>query len=115
VRDKETDETLGRAAQRLPSTWVLVGALVLVCAAVALAGAAQAGFYGIEKLTLLERALIFPIRAILMVLAGLEFVCEMIPRSLRRMNPGALLGVGCLVLLSVFAFLIRCCSPLQRA
>ena len=42
----------------LPPTWVLTGALALICAAVAVAGAARTGFYGIEKLTVLERLLI---------------------------------------------------------
>jgi hypothetical protein len=132
VKDKEVDEILERAAQGkhtlepallervagaikpslhpvrpLPPTWVLVAGLVLVCAAAAVAGAARAGFYGIEKLSLLERALIFPALAILAGLTGIEFVGEMIPGSRRRMAPGTLLGIGCLVLLGIFAFLFR--------
>lgn len=132
MNDKEIDGILERAAQRphdlepallsrlaasiksslepvrpLPQTRVLVGGLVLICATVALAGAARAGFYGLEKLNLIERALIFPTLAILMALAGLEFVKEMIPGSLRRITPGALLGLGSVVLLGVFAFLFR--------
>jgi hypothetical protein len=132
VNDKEIDGILERAAQRphdlepallsrlaasiksslqpvrpLPSTSVLVGGLVLICAAVALGGAARAGFYGIEKLNLLERVLIFPTLAILMALTGLEFVNEMVPGSLRRITPGALPGLGSAVLLGVFAFLFR--------
>jgi hypothetical protein len=49
-----------RPVRPLPPAWVLAGGLVLVCAAVALAGAARSGFYGIQKLSVLERALIFP-------------------------------------------------------
>ncbi len=132
MKDREIDEILDRAARSkhrvepallervagaiksslqpvppLPATWVLVAWLVLVCAAVAVAGAARAGFYGIEKLTLLERALIFPALGILAGLAGIEFVGEMIPGSRRRMAPGTLLGIGCLVLVGLFAFLFR--------
>jgi hypothetical protein len=132
VNDREIDGILEQAAQRpydlepallsrlaaliksslqpvrpLPSIWVLVGGLVMICAAVALAGAARAGFYGIEKLNLLERVLIFPTLAILMALTGLEFVKEMIPGSLRRISPAAFLGLGCASLLGVFAFLFR--------
>jgi hypothetical protein len=132
VKDKEIDEILERAAQRphelqpallarvaasiksslqpvrpLPSTWVLVGGLVFICAAVALAGAARAGFFGIEKLTLLERSFIFSTLAILMGLGAIEFANEMIPGSRRRISPGSLLGLGYIVLLAVFAFLFR--------
>jgi hypothetical protein len=49
-----------RPVRPLPPTWVMTGGLVLICAAVSLAGAARAGFFGFEKMDLLERALIFP-------------------------------------------------------
>jgi hypothetical protein len=132
VKDKEIDEILERAAQRqhelepallarvaasiksslrpvrpLSPTWLLVVGLVLICGGVALAGAARAGFYGIEKLTLLERVLIFPTIAILMGLGAVGFINEMIPGSRHRISPGSLLGLGCIALLGVFAFLFR--------
>jgi hypothetical protein len=132
VNDQEIDEILARAAQRpdklepallervaafikpslqpvrpLPPTWALAGGLILICAAVALAGAARAGFYGIEQLNLFERALIFPALAILMACAGIEFVSEMIPGSRRRVTSGAFLAIGCAVLLCVFGFVFR--------
>ena len=91
----------------LPPTWVLASGLILICAAVALAGAARAGFYGIEKLSVLERALIFPTLGIFVWAGGCEFVSEMIPGSRRRMAPGALLGIGSLALLGLFAVLFR--------
>ena len=81
--------------------------LVLICAAVALAGAARAGFYGIEKMDLLERALIFSTLAVFAWAAGSGFVHEMVPGSRRRISPGALLGFGTAALLAVFAFLFR--------
>jgi hypothetical protein len=132
VKDREIDEILERAAQGthkldptllervagaikpslhpvrpLPPTWLLVAGMVLVCAAVAVAGAARAGFYGIEKLTLFDRALIFPALAILAGLTGIEFVAEMIPGSRRRMASGTLLGINCLLLVGMFALLFR--------
>jgi hypothetical protein len=91
----------------LPPTWALASALILICAAVALAGAARAGFYGIEKMNMWERALIFPALAILAWVAATEFVSEMIPGSRRRMTSGALLGIGSLALLGLFAVLFR--------
>ena len=78
MRDREIDEILKQAAQAphdvdpalldrvarsigpslapvrpLPPAWVLAGGLVLICAAVALAGAARLGLYGIQKLSVL--------------------------------------------------------------
>ncbi len=132
MKDREIDEALERAAQAphevnpallervvgslkssirpvrpLPPTWVLAGGLVLICAAIALAGAARAGFYGIEKLSVLERALIFPTLGILVWVAATEFVSEMIPGSRRILASGALLKIGCLALFGVFAVLFR--------
>jgi len=132
VRDREIDEILKQAAQAphdvdpavldrvarsigsslgpvrpLPPPWVLAGGLVLICAAVALAGAARLGLYGIQKLSVLDTALVFPVLGILICLAATAFVGEMIPGSRRRVAPGFLLGAGSLALLAVFAVLFR--------
>lgn len=132
MRDREIDAILKQAAQAphdvdpalldriarsigpapapvrpLPPAWVLAGGLVAVCAAVALAGAARLGFYGVQKLSVLERALIFPALAILIWLAATVCVGEMIPGSRRRVTPGFLLGAASLALLAVFAVLFR--------
>jgi hypothetical protein len=132
VRDREIDEILAQAARAphdvdpalldrvagsirpslgpvrpLPPAWVLAGGLVFICAAVALAGAAGAGLYGIQKLSVLERALIFPTLGILIWLAATACVSEMIPGSRRRVAPGVLLGAGSVMLLGVFAVLFH--------
>lgn len=96
-----------RPIRPLPSTRKLVGALFLVCMAVALAGAARAGFYGFVKMNLLTRALTFSALIVLILLAATEFAREMIPGSLRRWSPIAFLGVCIAVLSAVFAFLFR--------
>jgi hypothetical protein len=96
-----------RSVRSLPPTWVMAGGLVLVCAAVSLVGAARAGFFGFAKMDLLERLLVFPALVILVWLAATEFVHAMIPGSLRRISPGALLGFASVALLAVFAFLFR--------
>ncbi|MGB2627547.1 MAG: NrsF family protein [Candidatus Acidiferrum sp.] len=132
MRDGEIDEILRKAAVRvpdveaallkrvadsiqpsmrqvrpLPRTWVLAGVLMLICAGVGLAGAARAGFYGFEKMSLLERALIFSTLAVLSCVAGTEFVNEMIPGSRRRISAGGLLGLASVVLVLVFAVLFH--------
>jgi hypothetical protein len=91
----------------LPPTWVLTGGLVLICAAVGLAGASRIGFFGFEKMVLLERVLIFSTLAILAWLAGQEFVSEMIPGSRHRLSPSTLLGIGSVALLALFALLFH--------
>ena len=96
-----------RPVRPLPPTWVLAGSLILVCAAVALAGAARAGFYGIEKMNLFERALIFSSLIGFACAVGIGFIHEMIPGSRRRVAPGALLAIVCGLLLGVFALLFR--------
>jgi hypothetical protein len=110
-------ETLGRISDSiktslcpvrpLPPTWMLAGGLVLVCAAVALAGAAHAGFYGMEKMDLMKRALIFPALVVFVWLVGVGFVHEMVPGSRRRVSPGALLAIVISVLVCIFTLLFR--------
>ncbi len=91
----------------LPPRWVLTGGLILICAAVALAGAARAGFFGIGRMNPWERVLIFSALGIFIVLAAKEYVNAMIPGSRRRVSAGALLGIGTLVLIGVFAVSFR--------
>lgn len=91
----------------LPPAWALASGLVAICAAIALAGAVRLGLYGIQKLSVFEDALIFPVLGILICLAATALAGEMIPGSRRRVAPGVLLGVGSLALLSVFAVMFR--------
>ena len=132
MRDPEIDDILKRAAQAphdvdpalldrvarsigppvrpvrpLPPAWILAGGLFLICAAISLAGAARLGFLGIRKLSVAECALIFPVLGILAWLAAAAWVGEMIPGSRRRIAPAALLGAISVVLLAVFAILLR--------
>jgi len=96
-----------RPVRPLPPTWVLASGLIVICLAIALAGAARAGFYGIEKMSVLERSLIFPALGILVGGTATEFVAEMIPGSRRQILPGTLLGISGIVLLGLFAALFR--------
>lgn len=132
MKDREIDEILKQAAQvphavdpalldrvvgsvqqsmgpvrPLPPAGVLVGGLVLIASAVALGGAALAGFHGVQKMSGWERAVIFPALAILLWLAAAALVSEMIPASRRRASPGVLLGICNVTLLAIFAVLFR--------
>jgi hypothetical protein len=88
----------------LPRPWVLTSGLVLICAVVGVAGAARAGFYGIEKLGLWAALPILAAVGLLAWLAGEKLVAEMIPGRVHRLSPGALLVAVSGVLLAVFAF-----------
>jgi hypothetical protein len=65
------------------------------------------GLYGIQRLSVLERALIFPALAVLIWLAAAAYAGEMIPGSRRRVAPGTLLWAGSLALVAVFAALFH--------
>jgi hypothetical protein len=132
VSDREIDEILKQAAQApdvvdpalldriarsikpslrpvrpLLPAWLLAGGMILICAAIALGAAAIAGFHGIQNLSVLDRAFIFPLLGILISLAANACVSQMIPGSRHRVAPGALLGISSLALLSVFTILFR--------
>jgi len=91
----------------LPSTWALESGLIAAAIAIAMAGAAKAGFVGILKLNFVERMIVFPALGILIFLAASAWVSENIPGSKRRLAPGALLGVATLGILAVFGVLFR--------
>jgi hypothetical protein len=132
MKDEQIDEVLRKAAQArenvdplvlkcignsikpslrpvrpLPPVWLLAAGLVLACAAVSLAGAARAGFFGIAKMNLMERWLVFPALVFLACLAAVSFVHQMIPASRIRVSPGTLLALSSAALLVVFAGLFR--------
>lgn len=103
----ESIESSLRPVRPLPRTWVLAVSLVVICVAIAMAGAALLGFHGIYNLSVLQRALIFFALAIFLGLVSMECVGQVIPGSRQRATPGVLLGVGVLALLGVFAILFR--------
>jgi hypothetical protein len=96
-----------RPVRPLPPTWALTGGLALICAAVAVTAAAGTGFYGIEKLGVSARVLIFSTLGILVWVAGKEFVSQLIPGSRRGLSVGAFLTIVSAVLLGVFALVFR--------
>jgi hypothetical protein len=96
-----------RPVRPLPPTWALTGGLALICAAVAFAAAAGTGFYGIEKLGVSARVLIFSTLGILVAVAGKEFVSQWTPGSRRDLSVGGFLTLVSVVLLGVFTFVFR--------
>lgn len=96
-----------RPIRPLRPTWMLAGELVLVSAAISLAGAAHSGFFGFEKMDLVHRLLIFPALLVLAGTAATAFVHEMIPGSRRRISSSALLATASIALTAVFLLLFR--------
>lgn len=96
-----------RPVRALPPGWLMAVGLVLVCVAVSLAGAARAGFFGIARMNMPERLVIFPALGLLACLAAVGFVHQMVPASRVRVSPGALLALSSVALPAVFALLFR--------
>lgn len=96
--------SMGPVRPILPA-WLRTGGLALLCTAVALAGAAKSGFFGFQKLSLLERTLIFPALALLIFVAAAACVSATTPGSRRLVSPTTVLGITVLVPVTLFAFL----------
>lgn len=88
----------------LAPMWMLTFTVVLIGAAVALVGAARAGFQGVEALGMPARLLIFATLAVLAGVAAAQLVREWTPGS-RRVPSGAILAASSVALLLVFAVL----------
>jgi hypothetical protein len=96
-----------RSVRPMPPDWVLAGELILACLGVAVAGAARAGFFGVRRMSGLDRGLIFAALGLFVWLAASASVREIIPGSRRRVSPKRLLAAGCVLLLAVFAILFH--------
>jgi hypothetical protein len=96
-----------RPVRPLPPQWMLSGGVALVGATVALAGAAGLGFFGIAKMTLLERVSVFSELGLLVLAAAREMVSAMVPGSRRRLSSSALLAVAGLGLGAILALCFR--------
>jgi hypothetical protein len=96
-----------RPVKPVPSTWILASGLTMICALVAVGGAARVGFFGFGDLGILARVLIFSVLGILIWIMARAFANEMIPGTHRFATGGTLLAVTSVALLLVFAFLFR--------
>ncbi|HET6145267.1 MAG TPA: NrsF family protein [Candidatus Acidoferrales bacterium] len=91
----------------LPPPWAIEVALVAIATAIALAGAAKAGFDGFLGLSVSYRVIIFCGLAVLIFLAASEWVSENIPGRRRRFTAGAAVAVTIAGMLAVFGILFR--------
>ena len=105
-RITESIEPSLQPVRPLAPTWALTLGLIVIGAAVALGGAARAGFQGVEALTIPARILIFGTLALLACLAAAQVVREWVPGS-RHVPSGALLATVSVSLLAVFALLFH--------
>jgi hypothetical protein len=96
-----------RATRPLPSRRILGGVVALICAAVALAGAAGLGFSGFVQMSLLERCAVFSALGILILATASELVSAMIPASRRRCSAVGLLAIAGLSLAAIMAASFR--------
>jgi hypothetical protein len=103
----ESLRTSMRMVRPLPPAWLITTGLVLTCASISILGAARAGFFGITKMNLLERSVVFPALILLACVAAVGFVHQMVPASRVRISPTVLLTLVCVALLAIFADLFR--------
>jgi hypothetical protein len=89
----------------LPPSWVLTGVLILICAAMALAGGILLGPHGVRKMTHLQVALIFPVLGIFVCIGAMLCVSEAIPGSRRPIAPWLLAATACAALAALFGLL----------
>jgi hypothetical protein len=96
-----------RPVRPLPPQWVLSGGVALGCVSVALGGSTGLGFFGLARMTLLERLFVFPALGLLVLATAREMVSAMVPGSRRRLSSSALLTIASLGLASVLALCFR--------
>jgi hypothetical protein len=96
-----------RPVRALPPAWILAGGLFLICGVVAVGGAIVLGPHGVQKMSAVQRGLIFSILSVLVWLAATLCVAEAIPGSRRPMAPWLLVGTGCIGLGAVFGLLFH--------
>ena len=92
----------------LPSPGTLIAGLVSICVAVAIAGGVALGPHGIQKMTALQIAIVFPVLALLIFLSAVLAVAEVIPGSRRiwpSLSPWMFSAAGCIALAVVFGML----------
>jgi hypothetical protein len=94
-----------RPVRPMPSARATVAGLLLLPAAVGMAGASILGMYGLHKLSGFQSAGIFAVVGLFAWLAAGQSAAEMVPGSRRLVNPAVLVCAGCLALIAVFAVL----------
>jgi len=132
VRDTEIDEALARATaaprplpaallqsiagsigptlapvRPLPRSGILAVAVLLLSAAVALAGAMRIGFAGFAAMPTTTRVIIFGLLTLFGCLAAAHMVTRWVPGSRSRITSSGLLALVGLGLLAVFGFLFQ--------
>jgi hypothetical protein len=88
------------------SPWVFVSLFVAVCAVIALCGALAFGIRGLPVLSIVRRAVIFPVVLAGAWIAAVASVREMRPAAGLRISPVAL-AIGILAPLAAFALLFQ--------
>ena len=88
-----------------PKAWVLTAGLLLVCAAVALAGAWRSGFFGLHAQGVAQQVIILSMLALLAGICARELVSQWTPGSRHYLTPRWLVALVSVTLLFTFTLL----------
>jgi hypothetical protein len=94
-----------RPVRPLPGNGPLILRLFTVFCAVAIAGGALLGFFGLRRLSPGAIAVIFPELGVLALLTSIVFAGAMVPGSRRLFHPAVLLAAACILMDSAFVVL----------
>jgi hypothetical protein len=86
---------------------VLAAQLIAVSAAAAFAGAGVLGFKGIQRLSAVQSAAIFPAVALFICLAAALSTAAIIPGARQRVRPAVLVALACAALAGIFALVFH--------
>lgn len=106
TRITDSIESSLQPVRPLAPTWVLTFAVVVIGAAVALLGAARAGFQGVEALSIPARLVIFATLALLGGVSATQMVRAWIPAS-SHVRASAILAASSAAILVVFALVFH--------
>jgi hypothetical protein len=94
-----------KPVRSLHASGMLVGGVILIGAAVAVAGAARAGFFGFKVLGVAQRVTVLSALVALLGLAARECVSQWIPASRRHLASQTLMALAIGALVTVFGVL----------
>jgi len=97
----------------LAPAWVWIGVLLAIFGAIAAAGGAMLGMYGVRALDNSQRLVIFALLAVTGMAAATAIAREMAPAGTRAVHPAVMAAAGIIAFVAAFAALFHDYSMVQ--